>query len=165
MSLNNIKTTKYEPIKSILDQVQEKIKKILKDEFNYTDENNPFGDQNLSKPFIWEAKNSFLKQKGLNPCLNGEDIPKKLLKAKRELEELKERKSKEEKRRLNKIQEDKRLDNEKKYQEYLSREKEFEKTQEEIRELLQREKKHEYKEFFTNQLIYFHLSSLCSKSC
>lgn len=38
---------------------------MLSDRFGYTNENNPFGDANLSQPFIWKKKTELLQAAGV----------------------------------------------------------------------------------------------------
>lgn len=39
---------------------------IIEEKFGYSDEVNPFGDTNLSRPFVWEKKEKVLQAKGLS---------------------------------------------------------------------------------------------------
>lgn len=131
----------FTPIESIKETIRKEISKILNEKFNYTDDDNPFGDKELTKPFIWIKKIEYLKKKGFHPYENGEDIPEKLIVAKEELDRIKEKKTYEEKRKLEEILDNKRKENEEKYQEYIRKEREFLEKQEEIKRLNKKREK------------------------
>ena len=86
----------YKPITNEKEDLRVKIQDTLKRVFNYTDDNNPFGDPNLSKPFIWYKKNDFLEKKRMNTKLNVTEILNRIEQAKPEIE----------KNRIRKIQRD-----------------------------------------------------------
>ena len=116
----------YKQIESSKYEIRKKIAKFLLEQFNYTDDNNPFGDQELSKPFIWEEKINKLTKKGLNPYINGEDIIDKFDSIKTEISKLKQvKEDKKDKREItNEI---------KSKEEYTKNEKRFHINQETIR--------------------------------
>ena len=81
----------YRHIENTNEEIRKEIKHILKELYNYRDDNNPFGDNELSKPFIWLKKIESLKEQGFNPPIYGEDIPDKIKKAKVKLDKIKEK--------------------------------------------------------------------------
>lgn len=72
------------------EDLRKKIKILLKNLYGYTDENNPFGDPNLTKPFIWKKKNQKFLSLGLDPSyINDEKtILQKIKDGKEEIEYL-----------------------------------------------------------------------------
>lgn len=55
----------YKHFESQQEETRRKVHNLLKTMYNYDDNNNPFGDPNLSKPFIWMKKfESYSKSKG-----------------------------------------------------------------------------------------------------
>ena len=49
------------------ESLRKNVKLLIKNLYGYTDENNPFGDPNLTKPFIWEKKNQKYLSMGIDP--------------------------------------------------------------------------------------------------
>lgn len=72
------------------ENLRKKVKILIKNLYGYTDENNPFGDPNLTKPFTWEKKNQKYLSIGIDPSsINDEKtILQKLKNAKTEIDYL-----------------------------------------------------------------------------
>ena len=74
---------------------QKKVQLLIKSLYGYTDENNPFGDPNLSTPFVWVKKSEDFLQKGFDPSfLNDEDeILLRIKNSKDDIDEIKKLKN------------------------------------------------------------------------
>ena len=72
------------------ESLRKNVKLLIKNLYGYTDENNPFGDPNLTKPFIWEKKNQKYLSMGIDPSsINDEKtILQKIKNAKSEIDYL-----------------------------------------------------------------------------
>jgi hypothetical protein len=77
-------TTYFEDIDK--EDARKKIRALFKTFYDYTDDNNPFGDPELSKPFIWHKKIEKLRSKGLEPFLDSKSLILKLKKTKPEID-------------------------------------------------------------------------------
>ena len=73
------------------EEVRKRIKALFKTFYGYTDDNNPFGDPELSKPFFWKKKIEALKTKVLEPKLDSQTIILKLNICKKEIERTRKR--------------------------------------------------------------------------
>lgn len=93
-----------------LDQTASLLKKnqvLLKSLYDYSDDNNPFGDPNLSKPFFWLKKNQKFLSLGMDPTYFNEEktILSKIKNAKQEIDYLKKlRNERENNKALSKFQ-------------------------------------------------------------
>ena len=74
---------------------QKKVQLLIKSLYGYTDENNPFGDPNLSTPFVWVKKSEDFLQKGFDPSfLNDEnEILLRIKNSKNDIEDIKKLKN------------------------------------------------------------------------
>lgn len=126
----------YRHIENSKEEIRIKVKKLLKELYNYTDDNNPFGDPELSKPFVWEAKIKSLSKKGLNAELDCDALEEKLTKAKEEIEKMRRKKLKREEekflaRQIYNNPEEK--GGEEMYKEWLEKDEKFYLSQEKLR--------------------------------
>lgn len=71
---------------------RKKIRALLQSFYCYTDDNNPFGDPDLSKPFIWHKKIQKMRAKGLEPFLDIQSLILKLRSAKQDLDRIRKNK-------------------------------------------------------------------------
>jgi len=71
---------------------RKKIRALLQSFYGYTDDNNPFGDPDLSKPFIWHKKIQKMRSKGLEPFLDIQSLILKLRNIKKDLDRIRKNK-------------------------------------------------------------------------
>ena len=74
------------------EESRKKIRALLQSFYGYTDDNNPFGDPDLSKPFVWNKKIEKMRARGLEPYLDIQSLILKLRGVKKDLDKI--RKSK-----------------------------------------------------------------------
>ena len=84
------------------DSIRNKTGILIKALYGYTDENNPFGDPNLSQSFNWELKNKKYLSMGIDPSFlyDEKTILLKIKNCSSEIEELKKLKNERESKRL-----------------------------------------------------------------
>ena len=85
------KNSDYQITDDESDEVRKRIRALFKTFYGYTDDNNPFGDPELSKPFIWKKKILKLKSQGLEPKLDSATVILKLKICKKEIERSRKR--------------------------------------------------------------------------
>jgi hypothetical protein len=66
---------------------------LLRSSYNYTDDNNPFGDPDLSKPFIWHKKIEKLSNLGFIQKIDSNYILSRLKQSKLEIDRIRKRKT------------------------------------------------------------------------
>lgn len=71
---------------------RKKVRALLQSFYGYTDDNNPFGDPDLSRPFIWHKKIQKMRNKGLEPFLDIQSLILKLRNVKKDLERIRKNK-------------------------------------------------------------------------
>jgi hypothetical protein len=71
---------------------RKKVRALLQSFYGYTDDNNPFGDPDLSKPFIWHKKIQKMRSKGLEPFLDIQSLILKLRNVKMDLDRIRKNK-------------------------------------------------------------------------
>ncbi len=88
------------------ESLRKNVKLLIKNLYGYTDENNPFGDPNLTKPFIWEKKNQKYLSMGIDPSsINDEKtILQKIKNAKSEIDYLNKLRAEREANKAPKVQ-------------------------------------------------------------
>jgi hypothetical protein len=91
-SKNRNKKTRY-PVFNLSnefegDDLRRKVRALLKSFYGYTDDNNPFGDPELSKPFIWNTKIKKMRADGLEPIIDSQSYLLKLKEAKKEIDNI-----------------------------------------------------------------------------
>ena len=99
--MNNNNNENIENIENLIESnnfsndFQKKVQLLIKSLYGYTDENNPFGDPNLSTPFVWVKKSEDFLQKGFDPSfLNDEDeILLRIKNSKDDIDEIKKLKN------------------------------------------------------------------------
>lgn len=89
----------YKQIENTKEETRKRVRQLLYDLYGYSDDNNPFGDPELSKPFHWQAKIEKLSKKGLNAQMDCDTLLGKLRKAKEEIERIRIKKIKREEER------------------------------------------------------------------
>ena len=73
------------------DEIRKRIRALFKTFYGYTDDNNPFGDPELSKPFFWKKKIQKLKSMGLEPKTDSQTVILKLKICKKEIDRTRKR--------------------------------------------------------------------------
>lgn len=125
----------YKHIENTREETRKRVKQLLLTEFNYTDDNNPFGDPELSKPFVWRAKIEKLALRGLNAQTDCESLLIKLKNAKQEIEKIRIKKLKREEQKI--LQRNLNTDIEDKdkslYEEWKKKDEKFHLAQEKLR--------------------------------
>lgn len=125
----------YKHIENTREETRKRVKQLLLSEFNYTDDNNPFGDPELSKPFVWRAKIDKLALRGLNAHIDCETLLQKLKNAKQEIEKIRIKKLKREEQKI--LQRNLNTDVEDKdkslYEEWKKKDEKFHLAQEKLR--------------------------------
>ncbi len=71
---------------------RKKVRALLQSFYGYTDDNNPFGDPDLSKPFVWHKKIQKMRNKGLEPFLDIQSLLLKLRNVKKDLDRIRKNK-------------------------------------------------------------------------
>jgi hypothetical protein len=118
------------------DDVRKKVKALFKTFYDYTDENNPFGDPDLSKPFIWHKKVDKLRSKGMEPYLDGKSLIMKLKNSRDEIEKIRRNRMKREETKEMMIDEknrDNKVKEEQSYDEWKQKDEKFHLAQEKLR--------------------------------
>ena len=97
------------------DSIRSKSSILIKTLYGYTDENNPFGDPNLSQTFVWDLKNKKYLSMGIDPSFlyDEKSILLKIKNCASEIEELKKLRSERESKRLTLPKIDKNLEDNK----------------------------------------------------
>ena len=118
------------------EEIRKKVRALLKSFYGYADDNNPFGDTELSKPFVWHKKYQKMRNNGLEPIIEAQSLLVKLKDAKLEIEKIrKSRQTREEKKDA--IDDEKyklmKMTEEKKYEEWKEKDEKFHLAQEKLR--------------------------------
>ena len=71
---------------------RKKVRALLQSFYGYTDDNNPFGDPDLSKPFVWHKKILKMRAAGLEPFLDIQSLVIKLRNIKKDLDRIRKNK-------------------------------------------------------------------------
>jgi len=74
------------------EEIRKKIRFLLRSSYGYTDDNNPFGDPDLSKPFIWHKKIEKLSNLGFIQKIDSNYILSRLKQSKLEIDRIRKRK-------------------------------------------------------------------------
>jgi hypothetical protein len=118
------------------EELRRKVRALIKSFYGYTDDENPFGDPDLSKPFIWTQKIHKMRSRNLEPFLDTQSLIVKLKDAKDEIERIRNsRMAREELRE--KIEDEKNRGNkeleDQKYLEMRQKDEKFHLAQEKLR--------------------------------
>ena len=124
----------YRQIENTREETRKKVKQVLRETYGYTDDNNPFGDPELSKPFIWQAKIDKFAKKGLNAQVDSSTLINNIILAKEEIDKIREKKLKrEEEKKISKLMiNPEKLDNQI-YEEWKQKDEKFHLAQEKLR--------------------------------
>lgn len=116
------------------EDLRKKIRALLKSFYGYTDDNNPFGDPELSKPFVWHNKVKKMRYNGLEPVLDSQTYLLKLKEAKKEIDNIiKSRKIREEKKDALDLEKNRREDEKTRADEWREKDEKFHLAQENLR--------------------------------
>ncbi len=117
------------------DEGRKKIRALLQSFYGYTDDNNPFGDPDLSKPYIWHKKIQKMRTKGLEPFLDIQSLILKLRNIKKDLDRI--RKNKLEREEMKENQNDQKKQDketeEQMFDEWKNKDEKFHLAQEKLR--------------------------------
>jgi hypothetical protein len=116
------------------EDVRKRIRALLKSFYGYTDDNNPFGDPELSMPFVWHSKIKKMRYNGLEPVLDSQTLLLKLKEAKKEIDSIiRSRKLREEMKDAMDAEKNRREDEKTREQEWREKDEKFHLAQENLR--------------------------------
>jgi hypothetical protein len=113
------------------EELRRKIKGLYKSFYDYTDDNNPFGDPDLSKPFIWVKKIEKMRSNDMEPYLDSKTLLLKLRGMKDDIDKIRRNRMKREE--MKEVTDEPRKAEEQTYDEWCYKDEKFHLAQEKLR--------------------------------
>lgn len=113
------------------EELRRKVKALYKSFYDYTDDNNPFGDPDLSKPFVWVKKIEKMRRNDMEPYLDSKTILLKLRAMKEDIDKI--RKTRMKREEMKETNDESNKPEEQTYDEWCNKDEKFHLAQEKLR--------------------------------